>query len=54
MRHTRRMDTGAIVSLVATVIVLLSGVVLAVRTWHEPGHPDDGPAPNSSDGGGGG
>ena len=48
------MDTGLVVALVATVIVIVSGVVLAVRTRHDPGHPDDGPAPHSSDGGGGG
>ncbi|QQQ78094.1 hypothetical protein IOD16_06355 [Saccharothrix sp. 6-C] len=48
------MDTGLVVALVATVIVILSGIVLAVRTHHAPGRPDDGQAPNSSDGGGGG
>jgi hypothetical protein len=48
------MDTGLVVALIATVVVISGGVVLAVRTRHDPGHPDDGPAPNSSDGGGGG
>lgn len=48
------MSTSLVVALVATVIVILSGVTLAVRTRHDLGHPDDGQAPHSSDGGGGG
>ncbi|MBB5803697.1 hypothetical protein F4560_003465 [Saccharothrix ecbatanensis] len=46
------MDTGLVLALIATVLVLLSGVVLAVRGRHDRGHPDDKPGPETSGGGG--
>ena len=48
------MDIGLVLSVVATVIVLVTGVVLAVRTHDKPEPPDDRPWQETSGGGGGG
>ncbi|MFJ6671836.1 hypothetical protein ACIQMJ_12075 [Actinosynnema sp. NPDC091369] len=48
------MDAGLWVAAIATALVLLTLVVLAVRDRFSPGHPDDEPGPESSGGGGGG
>lgn len=48
------MDAGLWVAVIATALVLLTLVVLAVRDRFSPGHPDDEPGPETSGGGGGG
>ncbi|MFE9750333.1 hypothetical protein ACFYOT_35970 [Saccharothrix saharensis] len=48
------MDTGLLVAVIATALVLLTLVVLAVRDRFSPGRADDEPGPETSGGGGGG
>ncbi|GAA1286046.1 hypothetical protein GCM10009634_34480 [Saccharothrix xinjiangensis] len=52
--HNRGMDAGLLVAVIATVLVLLTLVVLVARDRFSPGHPDDEPGPETSGGGGGG